>query len=247
MTKHHVKSFLTVALFLVFFWAVADAVSSDNFHHSGPLTGEEPESVTDSQGHVYMTVKIGNQVWMAENLKTTTYNDGFSIKNVTDDWEWGKVDGNYCWYDNDITYKEDYGAIYNWQAVETGNLCPAEWHVPSREEYLTLIEYVGGIAIGGGILKEKGTSHWASPNIGATNEFCLTALPGGYRKAFGIGTWDDDMSFNGMGEHGVWLTSTIEPGGTFYYVGISNNYQDAGMEQSSGWANGASVRCIKDE
>jgi uncharacterized protein (TIGR02145 family) len=207
------------------------------------------DSIKDIDGNYYRLVEIGTQVWMAENLKTTTFNDGSSILNVTDGHEWGRIEPreHYCWYNNDITYKEDYGAIYNWEAVETGKLCPAGWHVPSRGEYLTLIEYVGGVEIGGGILKEKGTSHWNSPNTGATDEFCLTALPGGMRSGLRPIPDPDDTDFRWIGEIGAWFTSTLEPGSSFYYVGLSYNYQDAGMELTPSWVWGASVRCIKDE
>ncbi len=205
------------------------------------------DSIKDIDGNYYRIIEIGTQVWMAENLKTTLFNDGTSIENETDPWYWSAGDGQYSWYNNDISYKEDYGAIYDWAAVETHKLCPAGWHVPSRGEYLTLIEYVGGIEIGGGILKEKGTSHWQSPNTGATDEYCLCALPGGIRTKFGITYHSGDEDFEYITEDGVWLTSTEEPGGTFYYVGLSYDYQDAGMEQTPNTSLGASIRCIKDE
>ena len=90
-----------------------------------------PASITDKDGNVYTSVTIGTQVWMVENLKTTKYNDGTPIPNVTDNTEWSNLTTPaYCWYDNDITKKNPYGALYNGYAVRTGKLCPTGWHVP---------------------------------------------------------------------------------------------------------------------
>jgi uncharacterized protein (TIGR02145 family) len=203
-------------------------------------------SIEDMDGNVYHIVKIGEQIWMAENLKTTKYNDGSSIKNETDPWEWRGWTGSYCWYNNDITNKNIYGAIYNWPTVETGKLCPIGWHAPSTAEYITLIEFVGGIEVGGGKLKEKGTSHWESPNTGATDEYGFTALPGGIREGYSSLPGGENVDFWGLGEHGAWLTSTKESGGCFYYVGLSYDCQDGGMGRPLNCGSGASVRCVKD-
>jgi len=104
------------------------------------LNSVNSESVTDIDGNVYHTVKIGTQVWMAENLKTTKYNDASSIPNLTDNAGWvGLTSGAYCWYNNDaITNKNIYGALYNWYAVNTGKLCPGGWHIPAISEWETM-------------------------------------------------------------------------------------------------------------
>ena len=116
------------------------------------------------------------------NLKTTKYNDGTSIPNVTNDTSWSNLTtGAYCWYNNDVSYKNPYGALYNWYAVNTGKLAPKGWHVPSDAEWTTLITYLGGESIAGGKLKEAGTTHWLSPNTEATNSTGFSALPGGRR------------------------------------------------------------------
>lgn len=226
------------------------AYASNRF---GIAYGEEIGFVIDIDGNIYRIVTIGTQDWITQNLKTTRLNDGTPMTNVTDPYEWGSTwgstyqypvaNGFYCWYENDITNKNIYGALYNWVAVKTGKLCPIGWHVPSKEEYLTLIEFVGGIDIGGGKLKETGTSHWKSPNTGATDEYGLTALPGGYREGYHFPFYDED--FLGISEVGVWWTSTLTESGRPYFVGLSYDYQDAGMETASGmW--GGSIRCIKD-
>ena len=100
--------------------------------------------VADNDGNTYNTVMIGTQVWMAENLKTTKFNNNSAIVNVTDNTAWtGLSTPGYCWYNNDAGNKPIYGAIYNWFAVNTGNLCPTGWHVPTDAEYDTLELFLG--------------------------------------------------------------------------------------------------------
>ena len=97
------------------------------------LTGLQAQTVKDIDGNVYKTVTIGKQVWMAENLKTTKYNDGTSISLVTDSTAWkALITPAYSWYNNDIANKEIYGALYNWFAVKTNKLCPAIWGVKTQ-------------------------------------------------------------------------------------------------------------------
>jgi uncharacterized protein (TIGR02145 family) len=163
--------------------------------------------VSDIDGNDYKTIQIGIQEWMAENLKTTKYNDGNSIPNVTDFIEWSDlITGVYCWYKNDASaYKATYGALYNWFTVSTGKLCPAGWHVPSDAEWTTLYGYLGGAGVAGGKLKETGTTHWISPNTGATNSSGFTALPGGTLSLF------NDPDFSGWGDpgsSGIWWSAS---------------------------------------
>jgi len=104
-------------------------------------------TITDIDGNYYTTVTIGTQVWMVENLKTTKYNDGTGIPLVTDNTVWCNLSTpGYCWYNNDeTTYKNPYGALYNWHTVHTGKLCPSGWHVPTDSEWITLTSYFGGM------------------------------------------------------------------------------------------------------
>lgn len=122
-------------------------------------------TMTDQEGNVYKTITIGTQTWMAENLRTTTYNDGTVIPNVTDNDEWADLSTPaYCWYDNDsATYAQTYGALYNWYTVATDSLCPTGWHVPTDAEWTILTDTLGGLTIAGGLLKETGTTHWTAP------------------------------------------------------------------------------------
>lgn len=192
--------------------------------------------VKDVIGNSYKTIKIGNQVWMAENLKTTKYNDGTAIPYVTNGTTWSSLTTPaYCWYNNDFpTYGETYGALYNWYTVNTAKLCPSGWHVPNDAEWEVLTDYLGGESVAGGKLKETGTAHWNSPNTGATNETGFTALPGGYNG--------DDGVFYFIGNSCRFWSATAGKGHGVYYnlTTISSN---AGHFPST---SGYSVRCVRD-
>ena len=206
--------------------------------------------VKDVEGNLYKAVKIGNQVWMSENLKTTKYNDGTTIPNVTDNTAWAALPtGAYSWYNNDATtYKATYGALYNWYAVDNNpstkaasnggkNVCPTGWHVPSDAEWTTLTTFLGGEAVAGGKLKETGTTHWTAPNTGATNETGFTALPGGSRGGYG--------TYGSIGNYGNWWSST-ESSATYAW-GRYMGYDDAGVGRGGGSKQyGFSVRCVRD-
>jgi uncharacterized protein (TIGR02145 family) len=147
------------------------------------FTTYKSDAITDADGNYYNIVTIGTQTWMAENLETTKYNDGNNIPNISDNVAWSNLTTpGYCWYNNDdSTYKNLYGALYNWYTVNRGKLCPIGWHVPTDAEWTTLTTYLGGESVAGGRLKETGTMHWVSPNVGAINETGFTALPGSCR------------------------------------------------------------------
>jgi uncharacterized protein (TIGR02145 family) len=169
-------------------------------------------TVTDTDGNVYHTVKIGTQIWTAENLKTTKYNDGTAIPQTTVI-PWGDLTtGAYCWYNDSSQYKTIYGALYNWYAVNTGKLAPAGWHVPTDAEWDTLAEYLGGDSVAGGKLKNTGTTYWSSPNTGATNSSGFSALPGGYRG--------DSGGFSNVGNTGCWWSATEYDASDAYHRGL---------------------------
>ncbi len=111
---------------------------------------------TDKNNNNYTVVKIGNQTWMAENLKTTRFNDGTPIPLVSDNTTWSTLSTpGYCWYNNDsVNFKDFGGALYNWYAVNTAKLAPPGWHVPTDAEWTTLTNYVGGLDVAGGKLKK---------------------------------------------------------------------------------------------
>ena len=158
-------------------------------------------TVTDIDGNVYRTVKIGDQWWLAENLKVTHYRNGEDIQIVTIDSVWAnQTTGAYCAYDNDSSNADTYGYFYNWFAVDdSSNIAPTGWHMPTDEEWKELEIFLGLSQIDadadgwrgtdeGGKLKESATAHWISPNTGATNESGFFALPGGLRTHVGIFT-----------------------------------------------------------
>ena len=144
-------------------------------------------TVTDTDGNVYHTVIIGEQVWMSENLKTTKYRNGNPIPKVSDGTTWSNHSiGAYCNYNKYEDNSTTYGRLYNWYAVnDSRNIAPTGWHIPSDAEWTTLTTYLGGECVAGGNLKETGITHWQSPNTGATNKTGFTALPGGYRHCNG--------------------------------------------------------------
>jgi uncharacterized protein (TIGR02145 family) len=201
----------------------------------------ETGTVTDIEGNVYQTVKIGTQWWMSENLKTTRFNDGTSIPLVEDYQLWSNIFNEpapaFCWFDNTISYKETYGALYNWHAVNTGVLAPAGWHVPTDAEWTILTTFLGGEDVASGKMKEAGTTHWTIPNTGATNSCGFNALPAGWRhtngmfKELAIGTY-------------FWANSSANAGDAWNrYLNYSNDYIiRADWFQSYGY----SVRCVKD-
>jgi uncharacterized protein (TIGR02145 family) len=199
--------------------------------------------IKDIDGNVYKIVTIGSQIWMAENLKTTRYNNGTAIPNVTSDTEWSSLStGAYCWHDNDFAnYGNTYGALYNWYAVNTGNLCPTGWHVPTYDEWVTLVTFLGGSSIAGAKLKETGTAHWLSPNTGADNSSGFSALPGGVRQ-YTTG------NFIYLTEYGYWWSSTenYATDAWSFYLNSVSAYFTWNFIKDYGKRDGSSVRCMKN-
>jgi uncharacterized protein (TIGR02145 family) len=181
---------------------------------------------------------------MVENLKTTRYNDGTAIPLVTDSAAWGNLSTpGCCWYNNDsVSFGATYGALYNWYTVNTDKLAPSGWHVANDSEWTILTTYFGGIGVAGRKLKETGTSHWASPNTGVTNESEFTALPGGWR--------DTNGTFYEIGSSGYWWSGyrKYTNSGTviqLWYRSMVYNYPFVFRNGYSAQA-GYSVRCVRD-
>lgn len=201
---------------------------------------------TDGDENNYPVVRIGDQIWMAENLKTSRYKNGTSIPNVENGTEWANLSGpGYCWYDNDISNKNIYGGLYNWYAVNTGDLCPTDWHVPSDDEWHQMVLYIDVSAIlleeresrtAADNLKETGITHWNYPNAGTDNTG-FTALPGGYRRYTG--------EFGGTTDNGDWRTSTQYDATQVWYRYMFTNSGDV-YRKITNMQAGYSVRCIKD-
>ena len=196
-------------------------------------------TVTDIDGHVYRTVKIGEQTWMAENLRTSRLNDGTPLRYspVPLEVKFPNWTGHYCWYNNDsATHETLYGKLY---AVSSDLLCPSGWHIPTSGEWDILETYLGNNA--GGKMKATGTVYWDPPNTGATNESGFSGLPGG------VLTHIDDIStdehfFIGAGLEGLWSVSDFK-----LYPRILKSYSGELHTEIRDHVAASSVRCIKDE
>ncbi len=211
----------------------------------------EPETVTDIDGNVYNTVKIGEQLWLVENLKVTHYRNGDSISDVSDDAEWqGLNTGAYGIYDDQNINATTYGMLYNWHAVgDSRQLAPEDWHVATDEDWKELEMYLGmsqsqADEIGitdrgtdeGDKLKEVGTDHW-SPNVNATDEVGFTALPGGYRYDTGA------YFLKGQGTRFWTSTETSSTSAKARFLG-ANHSKSRRYDQNKLF--GHSVRCVWD-
>lgn len=171
-------------------------------------------TVTDIDGNIYKTVKIGTQVWMQENLKVGRLNDGTLIPFVPDSYSWAYGGGiGYSWYEYDMSspYKE-YGAYYRWGAVNTGKLCPVGWHVPSIDEWNLLVTYLGGESVAGVKMREVGTVHWDTSNPLITNSSGFTALGAGFcsGQRNGILPAPPTSGFSPLKIQAIWWTSTMK-------------------------------------
>ncbi len=197
-------------------------------------------TLTDQDGNTYKTVTIGTQIWIAENLRTTKYNDGTAIPLVTDNTAWKNLTTSaYCNSNNttNIDTIATFGRLYNWYAVNTDKLAPVGWHVPTYEEWITLITYLDGESVAGGKLKETGTTHWLSPNTGASNTTGFTALPSIQRYVNGV--------FSTIAYDGKWWNATE------YNTDIARyhilDYTVGDISRNSSFKQlGLSIRCVRD-
>jgi uncharacterized protein (TIGR02145 family) len=206
-------------------------------------------SMTDQDGNMYKTIQIGNQEWMAENLKVSHYRNGQPIALVTNNTTWsGLTTGATCWYNNDsASYNCPYGKLYNWYAVaDNRNLCPTGWHVPSDTEWNILIEYLDSSfdpsttglqsSIAGGKIKSTGTQYWQSPNTLADNSIGFSGLPGGARSL---------NVDNGLGYGGTWWSSTQLSNSHARYRDLLYYSGEVRRDYDYKWV-GYSVRCLND-
>jgi uncharacterized protein (TIGR02145 family) len=208
-------------------------------------------SITDVEGNVYKTILIGNQLWTAENLKSTRFNNNTPIPNVADSLVWiTMTTPAYSWYRNMPSRKDTYGALYNWFTVEAGNLCPQGWHVPTQLEYRAMEQAIGvpadstvvwGWRGKGAGTHLKNTAGWDSLGNG-DNTTGFSALPGGYRA------WVNGQ-YRGLGFITYFWTSTDDainhkPTVAWYrrLDSTDNRIYNATTEKTGG----KSVRCMKN-
>jgi uncharacterized protein (TIGR02145 family) len=211
----------------------------DDTSSSNEIDQNETGTITDVDGNIYQTIKIGNQWWMAENLKVTHYSNGEMIPNVTDSIDWiNLTTGAWSCYNNDTTNFETYGCLYNWYAVsDTRDIAPIGWHVPTDDEWNTLLSYLGEYTWGNK-MKVADTTYWAGPNAGATNESGFSALPGGMRHEGGY-KWLRYSAYFGS-------ASPSNNHGIFY---VELDYNSTGGTSGYYYQNesfGYSIRCVKD-
>ena len=212
-----------------------------------PTSGYGP-NFKDVEGTVYKSVYIGNQLWQAENLRTTKFTDGTPVLMVDNQTNWFKNFSTNTTtpmasvYNNDLTLKQSHGVLYNWyviDALSNGNLkiCPQGWHVPTDNDWKILEEYLGGSERAGGKMKEVGSLNWVNPNTSATNESLFSALPSGYRLYNG--------NFSYKGNYGFYWSST-ENGASHAYFRYLYNESARIIKNSIYKSSGFSIRCIKD-
>lgn len=198
-------------------------------------------TINDVDGNSYKTIKIGNQTWMAENLRTTRYNNGIAIPNITNTTQWMNATSNaWCYYNNESTNNNIYGKLYNGYVINNNNnVCPAGWHVPSDAEWKILESFLGGYEIAGGKMKSVGVQYWTDPNFKATNSSGFSAMPGGQRY------WTDG-TFNGITNSGSWWSSTES--GSIHSAITRNIAHNVEINTTMGQLKklGVSIRCIKD-
>ena len=197
----------------------------------------------------YRTVKIGEQVWMAENLDASLYRNGDAVELVNSNSKWGKAQGACCYYNKSNGEGDRFGKLYNWLAVvDPRGLAPEGWHIPSDEEWKELEMFMGMSRIHadysgwrgekeGGFLKTPGEEIWIAPNLDAEDKYGFEGLPGGYRDVSG------DFYVKGYG--GYWWTSTREEE---YFAWYRSLYHSASkIHRKVGYSgDGFSVRCIRD-
>jgi uncharacterized protein (TIGR02145 family) len=208
---------------------------------------EDPITVIDIDGNTYIATTIGNQIWMAENLKTTRLNDKSSITLVTANSTWISTTRlSYCWFSNDTLYKAIYGALYNYFAVQSGKLCPSGWHIPSHDEFKTMEKSLGMSQEEADALGWRGTDQgkkmksrtgW-NDNGNGTNRSGFNGLAGGYR--YGV-----DGSFNDLGAVSYWWTSSKNSSNLGLYRRLDYNQTKVYVEGVKLQA-GKYVRCVKD-
>ena len=193
-------------------------------------------------------MKIGTQVWIASNLKVTKYNDDTAIPNVTDNTEWTELStGAYCWANNnEATYKDMYGALYNWYAVETGKLCPTGWHVPTDAEFSAMEISLGMSEIEASGTEWRGTTEgeelksttgWLNEGNG-TNTSGFSAPPSGYRF------YGDGLT-KGLGLICYFWSATPVDDLLSVYRRLDGD-NDAVFRNATHKEAGKSVRCVKN-
>ena len=208
-------------------------------------------SLLDKDSNQYDTIIIGNLEVTVQNLRTTTYEDGIPIPNITDSSGWiADTIGACCWYNNDIGYKNPYGPLYNWYTAINGHglvyfsrngTKEYGWRVPTHDDMVAIRESLGGVSIAGGHMKQTGMSHWNNQSIGTDNSSGFNGIGAGIRAGDTgnfeflkeeLFMWCSDMSDPTTGDSS-YLTSSADSFVVYPYS--TNNLND-----------GFSIRCVRD-
>lgn len=198
---------------------------------------QDSNVIIDQDGNIYTSITIGSQEWMVENLKTTKYNDGTSIPNIIDSTELS-FDGyeGYCWYNNDTTLKDQYGALYSWYVVKSGKLCPEGWDVPNENDWSKLVDYIGANGYNGreGIAL-KSLNGWYD-NGNGTDFYGFSAKPSGSRGF--------DGSYGFIGYQCYWWSNSMDNNDAYFHS-LFHDYSTLLRGVSIESLGFLSVRCIK--
>ena len=194
-----------------------------------PGNGNDPGTVADIDGNTYNTVKIGDQIWMAENLKTTRYNDGTDINNDTS--------GYYTTEEKSGTGTSS--SLFYFGA-KTSRLCPKGWHIPSREEWKSLVGFVAHDNNGAYGNHEatalKAMTGWSENGNGVDVYGFAARATGAYHP--------DSARVVGIGEAGYWIANENAHAGPWMRRAYNNNHNFA--ETTGNFRMGYSARCMKD-
>lgn len=249
-------SSITGLIYGKFYYARAYAINSKGIAYGKTIKFyTSTETVTDIDGNLYHTVIIGNQTWMVENLKTTKYNDGTNISNnnVYSTWP-SSSSGIYCWLSNYTQHRDLYGGLYNWHAVNTGKLTPKGWHVPTNNEWITLLNYVqsdlGYSSSIGKALASSGIGEWASAkNLAGLSSISLIGNDVGNNNYSGFSALPGSCILAGVSGESMlaafFWTSTTNSTTDAYGIKLAYN-SSVCVNGISKYSDGFSVRCIKD-
>jgi uncharacterized protein (TIGR02145 family) len=207
----------------------------DNNNNNNNLP--DPDPVTDIDNNQYQTVRIGNQVWMAENLKVTRYNNGDTIPYGSTPSTWSSTDGRHCYYNDSAHYLNKYGRLYNWHALtDSRKICPSGYRVPTYQEWDTLINHLGGMLAAQKKLKAKTT--WNETDTLTNNSSGFAALPGGYRDQLG--------GYHGLRGNAYFWSNTESVSDKAWWFRLRTGINDPIETLSQFKKYGASCRCIKE-
>lgn len=231
--------FKLTTLFILIFLSLSFTSCEKEEYYGNTLIDGNSGILTDVEGKTYKIVKIGDQWWMAENLRTTKFNEGSEIQFITDNIDWASSESSaYCWYRNDQANSEKkiYGVLYNWHAVNTKKLSPLGWHVPTDSDWKQLEDFLvenGHHDQEGLVLKD--TVGWENGYNG-TNDYGFSALPGGFRSSNGY--------FERENVAGCWWSSSVATDDRAHMRSINTSPLLNKLDFSNKF--GFSIRCIMD-